>query len=70
MKKILILLVPTASIFVIFVLIGAYFMEDIYTLIRLGRTNSSSLVPESDIQILICIGFIGLVGIFRKRSNK
>ena len=70
MKKILILFVPTSSIFVLFVLIGTYFIEDIYTLIQLGRTTLSSLIPESDIQILICFGFIGLVGIFRKRSNK
>jgi hypothetical protein len=70
MKKILILFVPKASIFVLFVLIGTYFIEDIHTLFQLGRTNSSSLIPAADIQILLCFGFIGLVGIFRKRSNK
>jgi hypothetical protein len=70
MKKILILSVPTTSIFVLSVLIGTYFIEDIFTLIQLGRTNSSLIIPESDIQVLLCFGFIGLVGIFRNRSNK
>jgi hypothetical protein len=70
MKKILILFVPTASIFVLSILIGTYFIEAIFTLIQLGRTNSSLIIPESDIQILLCFGFIGLVGVFRKRSNK
>jgi hypothetical protein len=69
MKQILILFVPTASILVFSVLIGTYFIEDIFTLIQLGRTNSSLIFPESDIQILLCFGFIGLVGIFRKNSN-
>ena len=70
MKKILILSVPTTSIFVLSVLIGTYFIEDIFTLIQLGRTNSSLIIPESDTQILLCCSLIGLVGIFRKRSNK
>jgi hypothetical protein len=70
MKKILILFVPTASIFVLSVFIGTYFIEDIFNLIQLGRTKSSLIIPEPDIQILLCFGFIGLVGVFRKRSNK
>jgi len=70
MKKILILIVPTASIFMLLVLTGTYFIEDIFTLIQLSSTNSSLIIPESDIQILLCFGFIGLVGVFRKRSNK
>ncbi len=70
MKKILILFVPTASIFVFSILLGAYFIEDILNLIQLGRTKSSLVIPESDIQILICCSLVGLVGVFRKRSNK
>ena len=70
MKKILILFVPTASIFVFSVLFGGYFIEDIFNLIQLGRAKSSLVIPESDIQILICCGLIGLVGVLRKRSKK
>jgi hypothetical protein len=70
MKKILILFVPAASIFVFSLLIGAYFIEDIFNLIQLGRTKGSLVIPKPDIQILLCFGIIGLVGVLRKRSKK
>jgi len=69
MKKILILFVPAASIFVFSLLIGAYFIEDIFNLIQLGRTKGSLVIPKPDIQILLCLGLIGIIGFFASRAG-
>ena len=69
MKKILILLVSITSIFVLSAIIGAYFIEDILNLMKLSKTKISSIIIDPDIQILLCLGLIGIVGFFASRAG-
>ena len=70
MKNKLILFVSLIPIFVFLGIMGAFFKEDIYRLIKLCKTDLSSIIIEADVQILLYLGVIGLVGIFRIRSYK
>jgi hypothetical protein len=70
MKKILILFIPTASIFVLLIIVGAYFIEDIFNLLKLSRAMNSSVVTGSNIQTLIGLSLVGFVAIIRKRPPK
>ena len=70
MKNILTLFIPTASILVLLLIVGAYFIEDIFNLLKLSITMNLPRIPESDIQILLYLSLVGLVGILRKRPTK
>jgi ABC-type dipeptide/oligopeptide/nickel transport system permease component len=70
MKKFLVFFVPIVSILVLSVIVGAFFIEDIFNLVKLSRPMNSSIIPESDIQILLFLSIVGLVAIMRKRPNK
>ena len=70
MKKFLVFFVPIVSILVLSVIVGAFFIEDIFNLVKLSRPMKSSIIPESDIQILLFLSIVGLVAIMRKRPNK
>ena len=70
MKKTLILFVSITSIFVLSVIIRAYFIEDIFNLMKLSRTKISSIVIDPDIQIILCLGLIGIIGFFGIRADK
>ncbi len=69
MKKILILFVSITSIFVLSAIIRAYFTEVILNLMKLSRIKISSIVIDSDIQILLYLGLIGIVGFFTSRAG-
>jgi hypothetical protein len=69
MKKILILFVSITSIFVLSAIIRAYFIEDILNLMKLSRTKISSIIIDPDIQILLCLGLIGIIGFFASRAG-
>ena len=72
MKKSLIYFVPITSIFVLSVIIATYFMENIFNFMKLAEINFSTILPNPDFQILLClgvVGFIGIVGIHRNREN-
>ena len=69
MKKILILFVSITSIIVLSAIIRAYFIEDILSLMKLSRTKISSLIIDPDIQILLCLGLIGIIGFFVSRAG-
>jgi len=69
MKKILILFVSITSIIVLSAIIRAYFIEDILSLMKLSRTKISSLIIDPDIQILLYLGLIGIIGFFVSRAG-
>jgi hypothetical protein len=68
-KKILILFVSITSIFVLSAIIRAYFTEVILNLMKLSRIKISSIVIDPDIQILLYLGLIGIVGFFTSRAG-
>ncbi len=70
MKKILVFYVPIMSVLLLSVIGGAYFLDDILNLAKLNRTMNISIIPESDIQILLFLSIVGLVAIMRRRPNK
>ena len=69
MKKILILFISITSIFVLSAIIRAYFIEDILNLMKLSLTKISSIVVDPDIQILLCLGIVGIIGFFASRAG-
>ena len=69
MKKTLILFVSITSILVLSAVIRAYFIEDILNLMKLSRSKISSIVVDPDIQILLCLGIVGIIGFFASRAG-
>ena len=69
MKKTLILFVSITSILVLSATIRAYFIEDILNLMKLSRSKISSIVVDPDIQILLCLGIVGIIGFFASRAG-
>jgi hypothetical protein len=69
MKKILVFFVLIVSFLLLSVIVGAYFVDDIFNLVTLSRTMNTSIIPESEIQILLFLSIVGLVAIMRKRAN-
>ena len=69
MKKILILFVSITSIIVLSAIIRAYFIEYILNLMKLSLTKISSIVVDPDIQILLCLGIVGIIGFFASRAG-
>ena len=69
MKKILILFVSITSIIVLSAIIRAYFIEDILNLMKLSLTKISSIVVDPDIQIVLCLGIVGIIGFFASRAG-
>jgi hypothetical protein len=69
MKKILILFVSITSIFVLSAIIRAYFIEDILNFMKLSSTKISSIIIDPDIQILLSLGLIGIIGFFASRAG-
>jgi hypothetical protein len=69
MKKILILFVSITSIFVLSAIIRAYFTEVILNLMKLSRSKISSIIVDPDIQILLCLGTVGIIGFFASRAG-
>jgi hypothetical protein len=69
MKKILILFVSITSIFVLSAIIRAYFIEDILNFMKLSSTKISSIIIDPDIQILLSLGIIGIIGFFASRAG-
>jgi len=69
MKKILILFVSITSIIVLSAIIRAYFIEDILSLMKLSRTKISSLIIDPEVQILLYLGLIGIIGFFGSRAG-
>jgi hypothetical protein len=69
MKKTLILFVSITSILVLSAIIRAYFIEGILNLMKLSRSKISSIVVDPDIQILLCLGIVGIIGFFASRAG-
>ena len=69
MKKNLILFVSIISIFALLAIIGSYFIEGILNLMKLSSTKISSIIIDPDIQILLCLGLIGIIGFFASRAG-
>jgi hypothetical protein len=69
MKKGLIYFVPIMSIFVLSVIIATYFMENIFDLMKLARINFSTILPNSDFNILLYFSVVGILGIRRNRGD-
>ena len=70
MKKILILFVSIMSTFVLSIIIRAYFIEDIFNLMKLSRTKISSIIIDPDLQIILFLGLIGIIGFLGSRADK
>jgi hypothetical protein len=70
MKKILILLASATSAFVFAVLAGAYFVDSIANFMRISGENLSAIIIDPEVQILLYLSCIGLIGIFRSRSYR
>ena len=69
MKKILIFFISITSIIVLSAIIRVYFIADILNLMKLSRTKISSLIIDPEIQILLYLGLIGLIGFFGSRAG-
>ena len=69
MKKILFFFISITSIIVLSAIIRIYFIEDILNLMKLSRTKISSLIIDPDIQILLYLGLIGLIGFLGSRAG-
>jgi hypothetical protein len=69
MKKILILIVSITTIFVLSAIIWAYFIEDVLNLMKLSGTKITSITIDPDIQILLCLGLIGIIGFLASRAG-
>jgi hypothetical protein len=69
MKKILIFFISITSIIVLLAIVRVYFIADILNLIKLSRTKISSLIIDPEIQILLYLGLIGLIGFFGSRAG-
>jgi hypothetical protein len=69
MKKFLIFFVSIISFFVLSAIFRAYFIEDILKFMKLSRTKISSIIIDPDIQTLLCLGLIGMVGFFASRAG-
>ena len=69
MKKTLILFISITSILVLSAIIRAYFIEGILNLMKLSRSKISSIVVDPDIQILLCLGIVGIIGFFASRAG-
>jgi hypothetical protein len=69
MKKGLIYFVPIMSIFVLSVIIATYFMENIFDLMKLAMINFSTILPNSDFNILLYFSVVGILGIRRNRGD-
>ena len=70
MNKILVLFFLVCPIFVFLGLMGAFFLEDILFFVEGCKTSISAINIDPDVQILLYLGVIGLVGIFRIKSHK
>ena len=64
MKKILIFFISITSIIVLSAIIRVYFIADILNLMKLSRTKISSLIIDPEVQILLYLGLIGIIGFF------
>ena len=70
MKKILILFASITSAFVLAGLIATYFIDSIFDFIKISRTNLSAIIIDPEVQILLYLSCIGIIGIFRSKSYK
>jgi uncharacterized membrane protein len=68
MKNVFILFVSITLIFVFLGLIGAYYKENIFNLVKMSRTSISDFSISPNIQLLLYLSVIGLIGVFRSRS--
>ena len=69
MKKIFIFFISITSIIVLSAIIRVYFIADILNLMKLSRTKISSLIIDPEVQILLYLGLIGIIGFFENRAN-
>ena len=69
MKKSLIYLVLIKSFFVLSIIIAAYFMADIFNLMKLAGINFSTILSNPDFAILLCLSLVGIVNIRRNRGD-
>jgi len=69
MKKILIFFISITSIIVLSAIIRVYFIADILNLMKLSRTKISSLIIDPEVQILLYLSLIGLIGFFGSRAG-
>ena len=69
MKKILIFFISITSFIVLSAIIRVYFIADILNLMKLSRTKISSLSIDPEVQILLYLGLIGLIGFFGSRAG-
>ena len=70
MKKILFFFVPIVSIFVLSMIVAAFYIEDIFNLVNFNWTMNLTIIAESDIQIFLFLSIVGFVALMRKRPNK
>lgn len=70
MKKASFLFVSVTFAIVLSALIGIYFMIDIFNFMKLIRENLSSMIIDPEVQILLYLSLIGLIGFFGSRSYK
>ena len=57
------------SIFVLSVIIATYFMENIFDLMKLAGINFSTILPNSDFNILLYFSVVGIINIRRNRGD-
>ena len=50
-------------------IIRVYFIADILNLMKLSKAKISSLIIDPEVQILLYLGIIGLIGFFGSRAG-
>ena len=69
MKDSLIFFVSVTSIFMLSIIIANYFMEDFFNLMKLAEIKISTILPNPDFEILICLSIVGIVCIHRNKGD-
>ena len=69
MTNIFIFFISITSIIVLSAIIRVYFIADILDLMKLSRTKISSLIIDPEVQILLYLSLIGLIGFFGSRAG-
>ena len=69
MKDSLIFFVSVTSIFMLSIIIANYFMEDFFNLMKLAEIKISTILPNPDFEILLCLSLVGIVCIHRNKGD-
>jgi hypothetical protein len=62
--------ISVTSIFMLSAIIATNFMESIVNPMELAGLNISTLLPNPEFEILLCLSLVGIVCVNRNKGNK